>query len=122
MSATASVGAPVVMVTIRSEHLRYANDPEFREFAARTLRRKTKPQIRWTEERVRFLKDNYPTMILPRLTKAFNETFGVTVSERAISFQLSWRSIHKAVRMAVAVRQVKSTPRRSVSRRASVAA
>lgn len=79
----------------------YLADPDFRAFASRVLRRKTKPQIRWTGERVQFLRDHYPNMILPRLTRAFNDAFGVTVTEKAIGFQLSWRSIRKTVRPTV---------------------
>jgi hypothetical protein len=83
------------------EHFRYLRDPEFVAYATRNLRRKTKPQIRWTSDRVKFLREHYPDMILPRLTRAFNDAFGVTVTEKAIGFQLSWRSIRKTVRPTV---------------------
>lgn len=64
-------------------------------WAAPLPRVRTKPQIRWTLERIQFLRDNYPNQILPELTKSFNRTFGVSVTEKSIGFQLTTRQIRK---------------------------
>lgn len=58
-------------------------------------KKKSKPQIKWTDERVNFLRDNYPVMKLPELTKAFNKQFSTSITEKAVGFQLSRRCITK---------------------------
>jgi len=63
-------------------------------------RRKRKPQIKWTPEKLKFLRDMYPTHSLRQLTTVLNERFGTNISEKAIGFQLSRHKIKKVLAAA----------------------
>jgi hypothetical protein len=61
------------------------------------MTRTKRPQIRWNEERIAFLKDNYPALTVRELTQRFNQHFRVDVTEAAIGYQLH---VHRVLKLS----------------------